>query len=146
MVLNEISSDTIFLLTKDNNRIAKAIRTPSVNSKDNKTILASDILTNNFHLLTSEVLGTPDSEKSYLIDLKTEKINEVRFYNNKDFTSNKMLLIGGRTIMPGIISKKFYAYELLDFYKKGELKGNLKEIAKTVNENDNPIIMLIKLK
>jgi hypothetical protein len=38
------------------------------------------------------------------------------------------------------------AHELVESYEKGELKGRLKEIAATLNEEDNPVIMLIKHK
>ena len=38
------------------------------------------------------------------------------------------------------------AYKLVDAYKKGQLKGKLKEIAATLDEESNPVIMLIKYK
>lgn len=38
------------------------------------------------------------------------------------------------------------AHQLVESYKKGELKGKLKEIAATLDEEDNPVIMLIKHK
>ena len=39
------------------------------------------------------------------------------------------------------------AFELVDDYKKGLLKeGKLREIASTLDEEDNPVIMLIKHK
>jgi hypothetical protein len=38
------------------------------------------------------------------------------------------------------------AHQLVEDYEKGELKGKLKEIAATLNEEANPVIMLIKHK
>ena len=38
------------------------------------------------------------------------------------------------------------AYQLVESYNKGELKGILKEIASKLNEDSNPVIMLIKYK
>jgi hypothetical protein len=38
------------------------------------------------------------------------------------------------------------AHRLVEDYEKGELKGKLKEIAATLNEESNPVIMLIKHK
>jgi hypothetical protein len=38
------------------------------------------------------------------------------------------------------------AHQLVESYKKGELKGKLKEIAATLDEDSNPVIMLIKHK
>ena len=40
----------------------------------------------------------------------------------------------------------FEAYELVEAYKKGELKGKLKEIAAGLGAEDNPVIMLVKYK
>ena len=38
------------------------------------------------------------------------------------------------------------ADQLVESYKKGELTGKLKETAATLNEESNPVIMLIKHK
>ena len=38
------------------------------------------------------------------------------------------------------------AYQLVESYNKGELKGQLKEIASKLDEDSNPVIMLIKHK
>jgi hypothetical protein len=38
------------------------------------------------------------------------------------------------------------AHRLVESYKKGQLKGKLKEIAATLDEDSNPVIMLIKHK
>ena len=34
------------------------------------------------------------------------------------------------------------AYKLVEYYQKGELQGHLKEIAATLDEEDNPVIMI----
>jgi hypothetical protein len=38
------------------------------------------------------------------------------------------------------------AHELVESYERGELKGQLKEIAATLKEDDNPVIMPVKHK
>jgi hypothetical protein len=38
------------------------------------------------------------------------------------------------------------AVDLVKDYKRGRLKGKLKEIAEKLKEDDNPVIMLIKRK
>jgi hypothetical protein len=42
--------------------------------------------------------------------------------------------------------QKLEAHELIELNRKGELKGRLKELALTLNEDDNPVIMLVKQK
>ena len=41
---------------------------------------------------------------------------------------------------------KLEAYELVEAYQKGKLKGKLKEIAAGLEEDSNPVLMLIKYK
>lgn len=53
-----------------------------------------------------------------------------------------------------VFNGDFYGYglkrlrtdELLEALEKNKLSGKLKEIAKTLNEDDNDIIMVLKLK
>ncbi|GEM_PF-4940917 len=44
------------------------------------------------------------------------------------------------------VYKILEAEYLIDAYKKGELKNKLKEIASTLDEESNPVIMLVKYK
>ena len=45
-----------------------------------------------------------------------------------------------------VFSVTLDAYQLVEAYEKGELKGKLKEIAAKLDEEDNPVIMLVKHK
>lgn len=45
-----------------------------------------------------------------------------------------------------VIGQSLQAHELAEAYGKGRLKGKLKEIATTLDEESNPVIMLIKHK
>ena len=52
-----------------------------------------------------------------------------------------------RPLDPGfVIGQALQAHELVEAYGKGRLKGKLKEIATTLDEESNPVIMLIKHK
>ena len=42
--------------------------------------------------------------------------------------------------------QKLEAYELVEAYQKGKLKGKLKEIAAGLEEDSNPVLILIKYK
>lgn len=45
-----------------------------------------------------------------------------------------------------VIGQSLQAHELAEAYGKGVLKGKLKEIAAKLDEESNPVIMLIKHK
>ena len=42
--------------------------------------------------------------------------------------------------------QKLEPHELIEAYEKGQLKGKLKEIAAELEEDSNPVIMLVKYK
>jgi argininosuccinate lyase len=42
--------------------------------------------------------------------------------------------------------QKLETYELVESYEKGQLKGKLKEIAAEIEEESNPVIMIVKYK
>ena len=42
--------------------------------------------------------------------------------------------------------RKIETYSLIEYNEKGELKGKLKEIADNLDEDSNPVIMLVKYK
>jgi hypothetical protein len=42
--------------------------------------------------------------------------------------------------------QKLEAFELVEAYKEGKLKGKLKKVAATLDEEDNPMIMIKKQK
>ena len=66
--------------------------------------------------------------------------------SNDDYTG-KIENLSMITRIDGIaFSKKIEVFELLEANKQGMLKGKLKEIADGLNEDDNPVIMLVKHK
>lgn len=77
---------------------------------------------------------------------------EKAFFNytvyNGDYSTKKELYMNWlRPVNHEIESwQPLEAHQLVESYKKGELKGRLKEIAATLNEESNPVIMLIKHK
>ena len=45
-----------------------------------------------------------------------------------------------------VFAEKLDAFELVEAYKEGKLKGKLKEIAAELDEEDNAVIMIAKNK
>lgn len=66
---------------------------------------------------------------------------------NDDYTRPEQV-----DLMRGIINgketciKALQAHKLIEAYEKGELKGKLKEIASTLNEDSNPVLMILTAK
>jgi len=64
-----------------------------------------------------------------------------------DFSVEKEVSINSGSINDEIaVCRSLEADQLIEADKKGQLKGILKDITATLDEKDNPVIMLIKYK
>ena len=88
--------------------------------------------------------GFPSSGLMY--DKPENSLFIPKIYNG-DYTSKREVDMMSRPLDPEfVIGQSLQAHELAEAYGKGRLKGKLKEIATTLDEESNPVIMLIKHK
>jgi hypothetical protein len=83
-----------------------------------------------------------------MYERQEKKIHEYTV-NNDDFSIKhavEMKSFGNSYSQEIAFLRKFEAFELVEAYKKGELKGKLKEVASKLNDESNPVIMLVKYK
>ena len=157
-LLTVYSNDTIFRFIQASNLIPFMLRTPSIESNDPKANLSLGILTERYYFLQTEknepeIIGTTPYDakvvfaKTYLMyDKQETSIYEYTVYND-DYSPKISVNMSSNTANDEIaFSQKLEAYALVESYKKSELKGKLKEIAATLDEEDNPVIMLVKYK
>ena len=89
--------------------------------------------------------GFPKTFMMY--DIKEIAMFNYSVYNGDYSTKKEVYMNAGRSVNHEIESwQPLEAHQLVEDYKKGILKGKLKEIAATLDEDDNPVIMLIKHK
>ena len=149
------SSDTIYSYLPEQHIVTPLIiRTPSVQSLKPKIFLFMNILTDRYYFMETVTKVYNPVTKDYLsIDLVYDKqkkaIFEYKVYN-KDYAEKKLISLkplGARPENDGIAAfQVLECYQLIESYRKGELKGRLKEIAAKLHEEDNPVIMLMKYK
>ncbi len=86
--------------------------------------------------------------KAYMVYDRQEKAMRNYTIFNGDYSIKKEMYMSATTPANHEIESWYplEAYKLVESYNKGELKGKLKEIAATLNEESNPVIMLIKHK
>ena len=127
------------------------VRTPSVSSTDNPTYLQYGGETNEYLFLRFVSINKEDEKNmfpsSYLVYNKNDKsISEYELVN-EDYSDMEI------KIESDLFNGDFYGYglrrlhtdELLEALKKNELSGNLKKITMTLNEDDNDVIMVLKI-
>lgn len=150
-LLVEHSSDTIFKLSPDQNLTPFIVRTPSIQETKPAKFLLPAALSDRYYfmeLLTME--GDPSQKegfpkKSLAYDKKNDEWFEYSVYN-KDFTAKTPICFTMQETSNQEVAfcQRLEADKLLEALAKGELTGRLKEIAATLDENSNPVIMLAK--
>jgi hypothetical protein len=113
------------------------------------------VLTENYYFMRSVKkaynfdLNSGFPSEDLMFDIREKSIFRYILYN-RDYSDKEFELMSEgpwRPISKEIPIWKFIqAHELVAARDKGQLKGRLKEIATTLNEEDNPVIMLIKHK
>ena len=152
-VLLEFSSDTIYIFSPDYSLRPFIVRTPSVQSMDPEIVLIIRMLTDRYCFMETikneyDFNSEIGFSKTYLMYDKQE--NEFYGYAvyNADYLTKKEIYMS--VLKPVNHENELWqhleAYQLVESYRKGELTGKLKEIAAKLNEDSNPVIMLVKHK
>jgi hypothetical protein len=127
-------------------------RTPSIQSMTPEVFLIPFILTDRYYFMKTEKKefdfaawkGLP---KTYLVyDRQEENIYEYTVYNGDYSGKNTVDMVQATVSNEIAFWKKIEADELVVSYEKGELNGKLKDIATEIEEDSNPVIMLVKYK
>ena len=152
-ILTNSSADTIYMYLPDDTLLPFIARTPSIQSMDPSVFLFPQVLTEQYYFMKTEKreVKSPDDEgfpKTNLVyDIQEQKMYESVVYND-DFSIKTTVDMSQQRRVDDDIAfwYKYEAYELVEAYEKGVLKGRLNEIAAGLNAESNPVIMLVKEK
>lgn len=141
-ILTDASSDTIYT-TSPGGKNPFIYRTPPIQSMSTEIFVFPKVLTNQYSFV-ERVKKENQFTTTYLVhDNNKRTWNEYTLYNEDYVNSNPVNLFAWRTTNDQIgYWHKIDASQLLDALAKKELTGKLKDIASTLNEDSNPVIML----
>ena len=158
-ILTVYSNDTVFSYYPDHRMTPLMVRTPSIQSGNPEAFLSPGILTERYWFLQTEktefeTTGTTPADirvfwpTTYLVyDRQESAIYEYTVINDDFPNQLNINMIRNSAANDEIaFQRKIEAYQLVESYEKGELKGRLKEIAAELDAEDNPVIMLVKYK
>jgi hypothetical protein len=157
-LLAEPSADTIYKYRPDYSKVPLIARTPSIHSMEPEKFLFPGVHTDQYIFLQTvkreydfaREEGFPRTDLVY--DKQENAIFECVVYNGDFMNKIPISLVYEYPMFTFVNSdeiafvKKLEAFDLVEAYEKGQLKGKLKEIAATLNEESNPVIMLAKYK
>ena len=158
-VIADVSSDTIYMLTKDKELTPFINRTPSVHSSSVIKTLTACLLTDNFMLLDKRIFNFSDhniinntvyNPVLLMYEFESGLTSEVKFVDD-DFpakTWNPGGYRGSRVSSPqkNVAASLFQMSSLYETYERKELRGDLEKLVATLDEYANPIIMIVKFK
>lgn len=153
--LNDVASDTLFSINKKNRELEPILsRVPSIQEeKGDKYLLIVEGVTSRYLFLKRQIAQVDlvkqneNKENLYLVyDRQTGETFQPLF-KNKEYASldmrNKDFEHSG-----GAKGNHFQleAFKLKEALKNGELNGELKKIAESISEEDNPVVMVVNFK
>jgi len=148
-IIADWSSDTIYRLTPQRELLPMIVRKPPMQSTEPKIIISNFLTTDKFNLLGVYVMnyeslkdGGDITQMQLMNDFETGQINEYRF-KNRDISSSRGTMFH-EAITPKNTAVTVYdvAY-LFEMDERGEIRSELKELLKSLDEEDNPILMKI---
>ena len=151
--LMDASADTLYNYAPDGALNPFIVRTPSANTMEPEIFLYMGIHTDRYYFMET-VKNVFNFEKGngfytdgLVYDKKEKAIFQVAVYND-DYAEKRTVAMTAKSINRDIEDvTSLSASQLIEIYKKEQLKdGKLKEIASKLNEEDNPVIMLVKQK
>ncbi|WP_303023919.1 6-bladed beta-propeller [uncultured Parabacteroides sp.] len=151
--LIDTSADTLYNYAPDGSLTPFIVRTPSAYTMQPEVFLYTGIYTDRYYFMETvkNVFNYEKGNGFYTDQLVYEKeeknLYQVAVYNN-DYAEKRTVAMTAKSINREIENvTSLNASPLVEIYKKGQLKdGKLKEIASRLDEEDNPVIMLVKQK
>jgi hypothetical protein len=152
-MLLEHSSDTVYTFLPDYSLRPFLVRTPPVQSMDPEIFLVLRLFSDRY-IFMETIKNVYDwntrrgfPKTYFMYDRQEKAIGGYTVYNG-DFSNKKEMYMSVTSPVNHEIESWYplEAHQLVESYKKGELKGKLKEIAATLDEDSNPVIMLLKHK
>jgi hypothetical protein len=149
-ILTELSSDTVYAYSLDHTMTPFMARTPSIQSMEPEVFLFPGILTDRYWF-TEAIKKTYDAatrqgfpRKSLMYDRREKAFFEYTVYND-DYSDKKQVSMQSIPLSLEITTwQTLEAHLLVEDYNAGQLKGRLKDAAAGLDEESNPVIMLIK--
>lgn len=152
-ILDQTSSDTLYRYT-DGQLEPAFLRTPSIHSMEvQKFLYAQAVCDPYLFFVTVEKKFDAEKMRGYPTDLycynqATGAITQPRFTNTDCSDLPVHFLSNMETQLDNSVAGYYLlqADQLKEAYEEGKLKGRLKEIASQLNEESNPVLVLLKRK
>lgn len=149
-LISDWSADTIYELTLKRELLPMIVRTPSIHKSDPKIILSNELTTDRFMFLNKAVLDFEMVKRSrtfptmsLMYDFETKQLCEYNLIN-KDYEERGVPGFGNAVTPKNTGAYLIEVHRLFEAVEAGKLKGELIQLMKTLNVDDNPILVKVK--
>ncbi|MDR1340461.1 MAG: 6-bladed beta-propeller [Prevotellaceae bacterium] len=145
-VIADISSDTLYLLTQNRKLTPLLTRKPSVHSSaEPRTIWATLLTTDKFILIGKIPLVFKRGGRIPVLmyEFETGETSEMSILD-AEFDVRRWGPGNSPAMTKNMTAELIQAPSIIDAYKKKQLKGNVEKFAATLDEDDNPVVRIIK--
>ena len=142
------SNDTIFRITEKRTLEPVFRRIPSIRTQDPKVALDYGLESKDYIFITAVELEYDFDAKEgltqtpYLLEKKSGKIYRTKV-TNRDYPDDPEYFCTAYHLVSGRLVHYLSTDELIEALENNQLSGQLKEIASTLNEDDNGVLMMI---
>jgi len=147
-IIADISCDTMFLLTQNKQLAPILTREPSVHSSDPRKIWTTLLNTDRFIVMgiIPLVFNSRGGKIPFLIyEFDTGQTSEISFLD-VEYNRRKWSLDSSPAIAKNMYAELMQVPPLLEAYKKKQLSGEFEKFVETLDEDDNPIVRIMKFK
>lgn len=152
-LLLEHSADTVYTFLPDYSLRPFMVRTPSIESMDPEVYMNLRLLSDRYYFMEA-VKNEYDFKTNdgfpttyFMYDRQEKDFSGYILYNGDYTTKKEMYMSALRPVSHDIESwQSIDAYQLVEANEKGQLKGKLQEVAAGLDEESNPVIVLVKPK
>jgi len=147
-MIADISSDTLYMLTQNKKITPLLVRKPSVHASEPRKVWTTLLTTDKFMIIGAVVLDfTSKGGKfpAWIYEFKTGKIYKEDI-SDSESERGIWRIISSPATAKNMTAQLVQAPSIINAYKRKQLNGKVEKFIKTLREDDNPVLRIIKFK
>ena len=146
-MLIDLSSDTVYTFLPDYTLCPYFVRTPPIHSMNQRVFLLLNFISDRYYFMSTMIHEKEFTKTHFLYDRQKKAFFKYTLHNGDYSTKNEINFNAFKPVNHEESWQRLESFQLVEDFKKGNLKDSkLKEIASKLDEEDNPVIMLVKHK
>nr|WP_321521997.1 6-bladed beta-propeller [uncultured Macellibacteroides sp.] len=147
-MIADISSDTLCMLTQNKKITPVLVRKPSVHASEPRKVWTTLLTTDKFMIIGAVVLDFNSKGgkfPAWIYEFKTGKIYKEDI-SDSESERGIWRIISSPATAKNMTAQLVQAPSIINAYKRKQLNGKVEKFIKTLREDDNPVLRIIKFK